>query len=152
MANSSEYAEEGGDARAVIPMTPMHWLVTMSLAPLLLLGCIEPQSDSVPDPFLTEFSTDTLLAHDLQGELFVHSDLLGNPTRIAVGELFVFVGDPDGEQAITVFDRSSLDAQVTKEKVPEKYHLCGHWTLSQGKTLGGFTIIQGSSNFLMVHP
>jgi len=61
------------------------------LASLLLLGCIEPQSDSVPesDPFLTEFSTDTLLAHDLQGELFV------------------FVGDSQAEQAITVFDRRS---------------------------------------------
>lgn len=87
----------------------MHGLVTISLASLLLLGCIEPQSDSVsgPDPFLTEFSTDTLLAHDLQGELFVYSDFLGNPTDIAVGELFVFVGDPQAEQAITVFDRRS---------------------------------------------
>lgn len=87
----------------------MHRLVTITLSSLLLLGCIEPQSDSVPEPepLLTEFSTDTLLAHDLQGELFVHSDLLGNPTRIAVGELFVFVGDPQAEQAITVFDRRS---------------------------------------------
>lgn len=87
----------------------MHWLLTISLASSLLLGCIEPQSDSVPepDPFLTEFLTDTLLAHDLQGELFVHSDLLGNPTDIAVGESFVFVGDPQAEQAITVFDRRS---------------------------------------------
>ncbi|MCY4675114.1 MAG: BF3164 family lipoprotein [Bacteroidetes bacterium] len=90
-------------------MISMHWLVTISLASLLLLGCIEPQSDSVPEPypFLTEFSTDTLLAHDLQGELFVHSDSLGNPKRIAVGELFVFVGDSQAEQAITVFDRRS---------------------------------------------
>ena len=87
----------------------MHWLVTMSLASLLLLGCIDPKSDSVPerDPFLTEFSTDTLPAHDLQGELFVYSEFLGNPTDIAVGEEFVFVSDPQAEHAITVFDRRS---------------------------------------------
>lgn len=90
-------------------MMSMNWLVTISLASLLLLGCIEPQSDSAPEPepFLTEFSTDTLLAHDLQGELFVYSEYLGNPTDIAVGEAFVFVGDPQADQAITVFDRRS---------------------------------------------
>lgn len=116
-----------------------YWLVTMPLASLLLLGCIESPSDSVPDPFLTEFSTDTLLAHDLHGELFVHSDLLGNPTRIAIGELFVFVGDPDAEQAITVFDgRSGEFIGYTGDKGEGPREISSVWSLDfkPGKNSG----------------
>lgn len=84
-----------------------HWLVTISLSSLLLVGYSKSQQVSVPDPSLAEFSTDTLLVHDLQGELFVQSDFLDKPTDIAVGELFVIVGDLQAERPISVFDRRS---------------------------------------------
>ena len=89
----------------------MTWfrLLTISLLPVALGGCIEYQSTRPLDPFLVEFSTDTLLAHDLQGELFILSDSLGMPTRMAIGEDFVFIGDPYADQAITIFDKETGD-------------------------------------------
>ncbi len=75
--------------------------------PLLLLGCFGNQTRSEPDPFLVQFSTDTLLTYDLAGELHVHSDSLGNPTDLAVGDKFIFVGDPISDRPITAFDRDS---------------------------------------------
>lgn len=86
-----------------------HWLLGVPLLSVALVGCIDSDPTRPPSPFLVEFSLDTLLAHDLQGELFIHSDSLGMPTDIAVGEQFVFIGDPYADQAVSVFDKESGD-------------------------------------------
>ncbi len=114
-------------------------LVTISLSSLLLVGYSKSQHASVPDPFLTEFSTDTLIAHDLQGELFVQSDFFDEPTDIAVGELFVFVGDPQAEQAISVFDRRSGEfIGITGDKGDGPREISNVWSLDfkPGKNSG----------------
>ncbi|MCY4206244.1 MAG: BF3164 family lipoprotein [Bacteroidetes bacterium] len=72
------------------------------------MGCIAPVQVP-PDPLLVKFSADTLLTHDLQGEMFIRSDSLGMPTDISIGEQFVLIGDPYADQAITVFSRESGD-------------------------------------------
>ncbi|MCY3630072.1 MAG: BF3164 family lipoprotein [Bacteroidota bacterium] len=77
------------------------------LVPVLLLGCLDLQSRSVSDPFLVQFSTDTLLTYDLKGKLHVHSDSLGNPTDLAIGEKYIFVGEPYADHPVAVFDRDS---------------------------------------------
>lgn len=84
-------------------MVSQYQLVTSCWLSALLIGCVEPPQDS----FLVEFTTDTLLVHDLDGELFVDGDSLERPTDIVVGERFLFIGDPDRSQAIAIFDRES---------------------------------------------
>ena len=83
-------------------------LLAVSLLPVALVGCIF-SSSSPPSPLLVEFSTDTLLTHDLKGEMFIGSDSLGNPTDIAVGEKFVFIGDPQAAHSVAIFDNESGD-------------------------------------------
>lgn len=86
-----------------------HQLLRASLLSVALVGCIGSDPTRPPSPFLVEFSIDTLLVHELQGELFIRDDSLGTPTDIAVGEQFVFIGDPYADQAVSVFDKESGD-------------------------------------------
>ena len=76
---------------------------------IIQMGCTSSQTPQTPAPFLVEFSADTLPSYNLEGELFISSDSLGMPNEIAVGEDFVFIGDPYASQAITVFDKESGD-------------------------------------------
>jgi len=71
------------------------------------IGCLDGESRISSDPLLTEFSTDTLDTFHLDGELFIHSDSLENPTDISVGSLYVFIGEPRADYAITIFDRNT---------------------------------------------
>jgi len=84
-------------------------LTLLTILAVLPIGCTEPPSFYPSNPFLIEFSVDTLMTHELQGELFIGDDSLGMPTDITVGERFVFIGDPYADQAITIFDHKTGD-------------------------------------------
>ncbi|MCY4171789.1 MAG: BF3164 family lipoprotein [Bacteroidetes bacterium] len=71
---------------------------------VLLIQCFDGVSSILTDPILVEFSTDTLVTFNLDGELFIDSDSLENPTDISVGSSYVFIGDPYADYAITIFD------------------------------------------------
>jgi len=74
---------------------------------VLLIQCFDGVSSILTDPILVEFSTDTLVTFNLDGELFIDSDSLENPTDISVGSSYVFIGDPYADYAITIFDKNT---------------------------------------------
>ncbi len=87
---------------------PMYRLLLAFVLSVALGGCVF-SSSSPPSPFLVEFSTDTLLTHALQGDLFIDSDSLGLPTDMVVGKKYIFIGDPQADHSVAIFDKESGD-------------------------------------------
>ena len=114
---------------------------------VLLIQCFDGVSSILTDPILVEFSTDTLVTFNLDGELFIDSDSLENPTDISVGSSYVFIGDPYADYASPLLIKirvTLLHAVEPKGQPQMKFNFCGHWILNQVQIRDGFTLTQES--------
>jgi len=113
-------------------------------------GCVDFESARPLSPRLTEFSADTLLAHDLQGELFISGEYLEMPTDISIGQRFVYIGDPYADSAVAVFDRDSGDFvanTATKGEGPQEIPHLRSLSFRTGSD-SGWVYSQGLAKYL----